>query len=115
VDPKKAVLKSEKGEASKKVNGSQKPNYGYVALKPFLGITIMGMIGLIVASAGFFIDWSLNWVLLLVGVPVAFVGLYIGASYIPMHYLLQNLGEKAPDFSCGDESPKSLFESRVYK
>jgi hypothetical protein len=58
----------------------------------------VGVVGLIVALAGFFIDWSLNWVLLLVGVPVAFVGLYIGASYIPMHYLLQHLGEKAPDF-----------------
>jgi hypothetical protein len=28
---------------------------------------------------------------------------------------LQHLGEKAPDFSRGDESPKSLFESRVHK
>ena len=28
---------------------------------------------------------------------------------------LQNLGEKAPDFSRGDESPESLFESMVYK
>ncbi|MGQ9721814.1 MAG: class I SAM-dependent methyltransferase [Candidatus Jordarchaeum sp.] len=40
------------------------------------------------ALAGFFIDWSLSWVLMLIGIPVAFVGLYIGASYIPMHYLL---------------------------
>ncbi|MEX2751274.1 MAG: class I SAM-dependent methyltransferase [Candidatus Freyarchaeota archaeon] len=83
---KKAVLKPKKGEAPKK--GSQKPNYGYVAFKPFLEVTIVGVMGLILALAGFLIDWPLSWVLLLIGIPVAFVGLYIGASYVPMHYLL---------------------------
>ncbi|MFB0561908.1 MAG: class I SAM-dependent methyltransferase [Candidatus Lokiarchaeia archaeon] len=88
---KKAVLNPKKGTKiteKVKVNKNEKPNYGYVALKPFLGVTIIGIVGLIVALAGFFIDWSLSWVLLLIGIPVAFVGLYIGASYIPMHYLL---------------------------
>jgi len=90
----KAVLNSKKvrkHSKSVKVKNSEKPNYGYVALKPFLGMAIVGIIGLIVALvglAGLFIHWSLSWVLLLVGIPVAFVGLYIGASYIPMHYLL---------------------------
>jgi ubiquinone/menaquinone biosynthesis C-methylase UbiE len=87
----KAVLNSKKvrGQSKRvKVKSSEKPNYGYVALKPFLGIAIVGIIGLIVALAGLFIDWSLSWVLLLVGIPIAFVGLYIGASYIPMHYFL---------------------------
>ncbi len=75
-------------KARVKVKKDEKPNYGYVALNFFLGITIVGIIGLIIALAGIFIDWSLSWVLLLVGVPLSFVGLYIGASYIPMHYLL---------------------------
>lgn len=87
----KTVLNSKKVKNQYKrvkVKNSEKPSYGYVALKPFLGVTIVGIIGLIVALAGLFINWSLSWVLLLVGIPVAFVGLYIGASYIPMHYLL---------------------------
>jgi ubiquinone/menaquinone biosynthesis C-methylase UbiE len=87
----KAVLNSKKvakHSKSVKVKSSGKPNYGYVALKPFLGMALVGIVGLIVALAGLFINWSLRWVLLLVGIPVAFVGLYIGASYIPMHYLL---------------------------
>ncbi|MGQ9721453.1 MAG: hypothetical protein ACUVXA_09060 [Candidatus Jordarchaeum sp.] len=32
----------------------------------------------------------------------------------PIKDILHNLGEKAPDFSRGDESTKSLSESRVY-
>ncbi len=83
---KKAVLKPQKGEALKK--RSQKPNYGYVALKPFLRVTIVGVMGLLLALAGFLIDSPLSWILLLIGIPVAFVGLYFGSSYIPMHYLL---------------------------
>jgi hypothetical protein len=44
----------------------------------------------------------------------------LAIAYIVMQVLgimiaLQHLGEKAPDFSRGDESPKSLFESRVHK
>ncbi len=88
---KKAVLKSTKESKTHKranIKKDEKPNYGYVALKFFLGITVLGIIGLIIALTGLFTDWSLNWILILVGAPIAFVGLYIGASYIPMHYLL---------------------------
>ena len=74
----------------KRVNSKKirKPNYGYTALKYFLGIVVFGIIGLIITLVGLLINWSLNWVLFIVGIPLAFIGLYIGCSYIPLYFSL---------------------------
>ena len=75
---------NEPTDISKDVN----PHYGYIALNYFLMVAILGIIGLIIALVGLNIDGYLGWILFLVGVPVAFVGLYIGTSYIPLYYFL---------------------------
>ncbi len=66
----------------------RKPDYGYIALKYFLGIACLGLICLIIPLVGFLIDWSFTWLLLFICIPVAFLGLYIGTSYIPLYYYL---------------------------
>jgi ubiquinone/menaquinone biosynthesis C-methylase UbiE len=66
----------------------EKSNYGYTALKYFAYIGIIGFIGLCVAIVGTFLNPPVGALLTIVGVPVAFVGLWIAISYVPLYNLL---------------------------
>lgn len=69
---------------------SEKPNYGYTAVKYFIGISIVGLIGLIFVMFTFFIEEPLKSIIFMLSFPIAITGLYIGASYIPLyHFILQ--------------------------
>lgn len=100
-------------------NKQEKPNYGYVALKPFLIIGILGIIALI--SIYFCINISGFWGYFstIICSVIAFVGIYVSLSYIPLYNKLlkpreddnfwQNLltkerikkNSKALDIGCG--------------
>ena len=67
------------------VNKKRKPKYGYTALKYFAYMGVLGLIGLCAALIGIFLNPPLNMLLMLVGIPVAFVGLYIAASYAVLY------------------------------
>jgi ubiquinone/menaquinone biosynthesis C-methylase UbiE len=62
----------------------EKPRYGFVALKYFASMAVVGFLGLALVLTSFLFPLTplVKWILWLVGVPVAFVGLYIGAAYI---------------------------------
>jgi ubiquinone/menaquinone biosynthesis C-methylase UbiE len=62
----------------------EKPKYGFVAWKYFAWMGVIGFVGLALVFTTFLFSLSflVTWVLRLIGAPIAFVGLYIGASYI---------------------------------
>jgi ubiquinone/menaquinone biosynthesis C-methylase UbiE len=61
-----------------------KPRYGFVAWKYFASVAVIGFAGLALVLVTFLfpLSFSVGWILRLVGAPIAFVGLYIGAAYI---------------------------------
>jgi ubiquinone/menaquinone biosynthesis C-methylase UbiE len=63
----------------------EKPNYGYTAMKYFVYMGVIGVIGLCTALVGTFLDPPLGMLLMIVGIPIAFVGLWIAASYVVLY------------------------------
>jgi len=69
----------------------EKPHYGFVAIRYF---AITGSIGLIVLGVSpiaylfSFLASPFNLVFLIVGIPVAYICLHIGLSYIPLYFRL---------------------------
>jgi ubiquinone/menaquinone biosynthesis C-methylase UbiE len=66
----------------------EKSNYGYTALKYFAYMGIIGFIGLCVVLVGTLLNSPLGALLMIVGIPVAFVGFWIAISYVPLYNLL---------------------------
>jgi len=66
------------------LSGQERPSYGFVAWKYFAWMAVIGFMGLalMLIPLLFPVGTLLKCTLLLVGVPVAFVGLYIGTAYI---------------------------------
>ncbi len=62
----------------------EKPRYGFVAWKYFASMAVIGFAGLalVLVTFVFPLSFLVRWILRLVGAPIAFVGLYIGTSYI---------------------------------
>lgn len=71
-----------------------KPNYGLVGAKYYVYMVIIGIIGIIIALIGSQVFFPLNIILLFVGIPIAFICLYIGLSYIPFYFFMLKPGEK---------------------
>lgn len=65
----------------------EKPRYGFVAWKYFASMAVIGFAGLALVLVTFLFSLSflVEWILRLVGAPIAFVGLYIGTSYILLY------------------------------
>jgi len=63
----------------------EKPKYGYTALKYFAYMGVIGVIGLCVALIGTFLNPPLSTLLMVIGIPIAFVGLWIAASYVVLY------------------------------
>lgn len=65
----------------------ERPSYGLVAWKYFAWMAVIGFagLGLVITSALSAFGPLVKWILLLVGAPVAFVGLYIGTAYIVLY------------------------------
>lgn len=90
----------------------RKPRYGYTAWKYFAYMGVIGLVGLSVTIVGAFLTPPLSTILMLVGAPMAFVGLYIAASYVILYNSLlkegsiENLWKKATELSGmrGDEN-----------
>lgn len=66
----------------------EKPNYGYTALKYFAYMGVIGFIGLCAALVGTFLNPPLSTLLIILGIPVAFVRIWIAISYVPLYNLL---------------------------
>ncbi len=90
------VASSKEEFVKKSINGKDenKPNYGLVAVKYFIFMVIIGIIGILIAVIGSQVFFPLNIILLFVGIPIAFICLYIGLSYIPFYYFMLKLGEE---------------------
>jgi len=76
------------------VKDENKPNYGLVGVKYYVYMVIMGIIGIVIALNGSQVFFPLNMILLFVGIPIAFICLYTGLSYIPFYYFMLKPGEK---------------------
>lgn len=76
------------------VKDENKPNYGLVGVKYYVYMVIIGIIGIIIALIGSQVFFPLNMILLFVGIPLAFICLYTGLSYIPFYYFMLKPGEK---------------------
>lgn len=68
-----------------KENKKRKPNYGYTAAKYFAYMGVIGLIGLFVALIGTLLTPPLSTILMLVGIPIAFIGLWIAVSYVVLY------------------------------
>jgi ubiquinone/menaquinone biosynthesis C-methylase UbiE len=75
-----------------KENKKRRPKYGYTAVKYFAYMGFIGLGGLCVALIGTFLAPPLSTILMLVGLPVAFVGLWIAASYVVLYNSLFKSG-----------------------
>jgi ubiquinone/menaquinone biosynthesis C-methylase UbiE len=73
-------------------NKKGKPKHGYTAMKYFVYMGVLGLVGLCVALFGTFLNPPLSTLLMLAGIPVAFVGLYIAASYAVLYNSLFKRG-----------------------
>ncbi len=67
---------------------SEKLKYGYTAIKYFIGISIVGLIGLIIVIFTIFIEDPSKSIVFMLIFPIAITGLYIGASYIPIYHFI---------------------------
>jgi ubiquinone/menaquinone biosynthesis C-methylase UbiE len=92
----------------------EKPKYGYTALKYFAYMGVLGFIGLCVALIGTLLRPPLGTILMLVGIPVAFVGLYIATAYIVLYNSLfkrktqEKIWKKITEFSKIEGNKKIL-------
>ena len=75
-------------------NDDKKPNYGLVAVKYFVYMIIIGIIGTIIVLIGNIVFFPFNIILLFTGIPIAFICLYIGLSYIPFYYFMLKPADK---------------------
>ena len=69
----------------------EKPKYGFVAIRYFAITGLIGLIVLIVTLISYmfsFLEFPFNLVFLLVGIPVAYICLHIGLSYVPLYFRL---------------------------
>ena len=69
----------------------EKPQYGFVAIRYFVITGSIGLIVLVVSLIAYvfsFLASPFNLVFLLVGIPVAYICLHIGLSYIPLYFRL---------------------------
>lgn len=76
------------------VKNVHKLRYGFVALRYFVIIGLIGLLILIASLIGYMypiIAPPTNLVLLLVGIPVAYVCMQIALSYIPLYFLMLRL------------------------
>lgn len=65
-----------------------RPDYGYTAIKPFMIIGIIGLAGLAGTIFGFKLEGILKTIIVIVSLPVAFIGIYVYLAYIPLYYLV---------------------------
>lgn len=63
---------------------TERPRYGFIAWKYFAWMGAIGFAGLAIIFITSFFQLSVfaTWMLRLIGAPIAFIGLYIGAAYI---------------------------------
>lgn len=71
-----------------------KPNYGLVAVKYSIYMVIIGIIGIVIALIASQVYFPFNIILFFVGIPLAFICLYTGLSYIPFYYFMLKPEEK---------------------
>lgn len=65
---------------------AERPRYGYVAIKYFLGIGVIGILGLLLAVFSIVLGGtSILW-LLVIGIIIAFIGIYTAVAYIPLYF-----------------------------
>jgi len=90
------VASSKEEFIQKKIDAKDgnKPNYGLVGANYYVYMVIIGIIGIIIALIGSQVFFPLNIILLFVGIPIAFICLYIGLSYIPFYFFMLKPGEK---------------------
>ena len=65
-----------------------KPDYGYTAIKPFVIIGCIGLLGLTGAIIGYKSEGIISLVLKIICLPVAFTGIYVSLAYIPLYNIV---------------------------
>jgi len=67
---------------------TEKPRYGFVAIRVFAGIGIVGLIGLVLVIVSLLIGVQQSLWLFIPGVAIAFIGIYTALAYIPLYYFM---------------------------
>lgn len=81
-------MTEESRQAGPRPEKRQRPHYGYIAVKYFIGIGLVGLAGLGAVIAGLFVPSPLSIVLFFAGGPVAFVGLWVALAYVPLYHVM---------------------------
>ncbi|MBD3185634.1 methyltransferase domain-containing protein [Candidatus Bathyarchaeota archaeon] len=67
----------------------KKPRYGFIAIRPFLTIGIVGVAGWMVAITGILrLEGLGRWVTLTVAGMIGIIGTWVAVSYIPLYFLV---------------------------
>ncbi|MFX0077884.1 MAG: class I SAM-dependent methyltransferase [Candidatus Hermodarchaeota archaeon] len=59
----------------------EKPQYGHGAIRPFAIMGMLGILGLIITILGFGFSQPMNWILWIIGIPLALIGIWLGITY----------------------------------
>jgi SAM-dependent methyltransferase len=63
----------------------EQPKYGHVVILPFAALGILGVIGLLLAILAFQFAPPFQLILLIIGVPLAVIGLWLGVAYAALY------------------------------
>ena len=61
------------------------PQYGHRVIRPFAILGMLGILGLTVTVLAFWFSQPMNWILWIIGIPLAFIGIWLGITYVVVY------------------------------
>lgn len=61
------------------------PQYDHGGIRPFTIMGILGILGLTVTVLALWFSPPLNWILWIIGIPLAFIGIWLGITYLTVY------------------------------
>ncbi|MFX1510458.1 MAG: class I SAM-dependent methyltransferase [Promethearchaeota archaeon] len=90
------------------MTNTEKPKYGFVAIKPFAALGMLGIAGLILTVLSFQFLPPFQWFLLGIGIPFAIIGLWLGIAYALLYRRVFHLEKVGPMWSTVSGFDKTL-------
>jgi SAM-dependent methyltransferase len=63
----------------------EQPQYNHGAIRPFAIMGMLGILGLMVSVLAFWFSPPMNWVLWIIGIPLALIGIWLGVTYVSVY------------------------------
>lgn len=63
----------------------EEPQYDHGANRPFAIMGMLGILGLTVTVLAFWFSPPMNWILWIIGIPLALIGIWLGITYVAVY------------------------------